>query len=110
MKILQRGLKKEQIAQARGYMRWYRVIDNELRLFVNENLRTDKGEAVNKVDYKNSKAYLCMDSLEYSEKFYNKNKHLKVRLYIKADVGSLYNEYEVIDWCLSEKGLELNLA
>lgn len=110
MKILQRGLKKEQIANSRGYMRWYRVIDNELRLFVNENLRTYTGKDVNKVDYRNNKAYLCMDSLEYSNKFYNKNKHLKVRLYIKSDAGSLYNEYEVIDWSLGENGIELNLA
>ena len=44
MKILQRGLKKEEIAQAKRYMRWYRVIDNEMRLFVNLGLVTDKGE------------------------------------------------------------------
>ena len=110
MKILQRGLKKEEIAQAKGYMRWYRVIDNEMRLFVNESFRNHEGEIGNKIDYKNNKAYLCMADLEYSRMFYNKNKHYKVRLYVKSEVGSLYNEYEVIDWYLSDKGLELNLA
>ena len=101
MNILQRGLKKEEIAQAKRYMRWYRVIDNEMRLFVNLGLVTDKGEIANTIDYKNNKAYLCMADLEYSKKFYNKNKHYKV---------SLYDEYEVKDWFLSEKGLELDLA
>ena len=110
MKILQRGLKKEQIAQAKRYMRWYRVIDNEMRLFVNLGLVTDKGEIANTIDYKNNKAYLCMADLEYSKKFYNKNKHYKVRLYAKNDEKSLYDEYEVKDWFLSEKGLELDLA
>lgn len=110
MKILQRGLKKEQIAQAKRYMRWYRVIDNEMRLFINLGFVTDKGEIANTIDYKNNKAYLCMADLEYSKKFYNKNKHYKVRLYAKNDAKSLYDEYEVKDWFLSEKGLELDLA
>ena len=110
MNILQRGLKKEEIAQAKRYMRWYRVIDNEMRLFVNLGLVTDKGEIANTIDYKNNKAYLCMADLEYSKKFYNKNKHYKVRLYAKNDAKSLYDEYEVKDWSLSEKGLELDLA
>ena len=43
-------------------------------------------------------------------KLYNKNKHYKVRLYAKNDEKSLYDEYEVKDWFLSEKGLELDLA
>lgn len=51
-----------------------------------------------------------MADLEYSKKFYNKNKHYKVRLYAKNDEKSLYDEYEVKDWFLSEKGLELDLA
>ncbi len=110
MNILQRGLKKEEIAQAKRYMRWYRVIDNEMRLFINLGLVTDKGEIANTIDYKNNKAYLCMADLEYSKKFYNKNKHYKVRLYAKNDAKSLYDEYEVKDWFLSEKGLELDLA
>ena len=110
MKILQRGLKKEQIAQAKRYMRWYRVIDNEMRLFINLGLVTEQGEIANTIDYKNNKAYLCMADLEYSKKFYNKNKHYKVRLYAKNDARSLYDEYEVKDWSLSEKGLELELA
>ena len=110
MKIIQRGLKKEEIALAKRYMRWYRVIDYEMRFFVNLGFVTDKGELGNKIDYKNNKAYLCMADLEYSEKFYNKNKHLKVRLYAKEDAKSLYDEYEVLDWTLGENGLELELA
>lgn len=110
MNILKSGLTKEEIAQAKRYMRWYRVIGNEIRLFVNLGLVTDKGELGNKLDYKNNKAYLCMADLEYSEKFYNKNKHFEVRLYVKENTRSLYDEYEVLDWKLSDKGLELDLA
>ncbi len=73
-----------------------------------------RGEVIDEIDdtidYKNNKAYLCMADLEYSKKFYNKNKHYKVRLYAKNDAKSLYDEYEVKDWCLSEKGLELDLG
>lgn len=73
-----------------------------------------RGEVIDEIDdildYKNNKAYLCMADLEYSKKFYNKNKHYKVRLYAKNDAKSLYDEYEVKDWFLSEKGLELDLA
>ena len=58
MKIIQRGLKKEEIALAKRYMRWYRVIDNEMRLFVNLGFVTDKGELGNKIDYKNNKGIL----------------------------------------------------
>ena len=36
MKKIGENLRKEQIAECKGYMRWYRVIDGELRLFVNE--------------------------------------------------------------------------
>ncbi|CEO11959.1 Uncharacterised protein [[Clostridium] sordellii] len=110
MKVLQRGLKKEEIAQVKRYQRWYRVIDNELRLFVNEDRKAPNGELTNKIDYKNNKAYLCMADLAYCKKFYEKNKYFNVRLYVKSDVGSLYNEYEVINWHLSDKGLELDLA
>ena len=34
----------------------------------------------------------------------------KMRLYAKEDAKSLYNEYKVLDWDLSNKGLELDLA
>lgn len=110
MKLLQRGLKKEDIANAKRYQRWYRVVDNEVRLFVNEELRSEQDTIVNKIDHRNDKAYLCMEDVEYYEEFYKMHKDLKVRLYVKSDVGSLYNEYAVSDWFVGEEGLELSLG
>ena len=36
MKKLRTNLKKEDIALSKGYMRWYRVVEDEVRLFINE--------------------------------------------------------------------------
>ena len=33
MKKLRTNLRKEDIALSKGYMRWYRVVENEVRLF-----------------------------------------------------------------------------
>ncbi|MGL4913016.1 MAG: hypothetical protein ACRC3Y_11370 [Romboutsia sp.] len=109
LKILQRGLKKEEIALAKRYQKWYKVTEDEIRLFVNEGTMSNEKEVVNRIDHKNNKAYLCMGDIEYSKKFYEKHKNLKLRLYVKSDVGNLYNEYRVNDWQASEKGLELFL-
>ena len=35
MKKLRSNLKKEEIAGSKGYMKWYRTFDNEIRVFVN---------------------------------------------------------------------------
>ena len=44
MKILARNLKKEEIALQKGYMKWYKVINNEeLRFFINESKREKWG-------------------------------------------------------------------
>ena len=36
MKKLRSNLRKEEIAMSKGYMRWYRVIEDEVRLFINQ--------------------------------------------------------------------------
>ena len=110
MKVLQRGLKKEEIALQKGYMKWYKVINNnELRFFINESKRDENGYLSNLIDWKNNIAYLCISSKEYNEKFYSKHKNLKARLFAKENDNSLYNELGVKDWYLSEKGIIVNL-
>ena len=89
MKKLRTNLRKEDIALSKGYMRWYRVVENEVRLFINE---------------------LCIDSFDYSKNFYEKHKNLEVKLFIKADAGTLYSEYEVKSWGLNDKGIEVILS
>ncbi|MEG2480348.1 MAG: hypothetical protein ACRCYC_08820 [Paraclostridium sp.] len=110
MKLVKRGIKKEDITLAKRYAKWYKVIDNEIRVILNESSRVSKNSVANNVDYKNDKAYLCVTDLEGSKKFYEKHKDLELRLYVKADVGSLYNEYKVNDWYVNEEGLEIDLA
>lgn len=46
MKKLADRLKRVDITLAKGYMKWYSVIDNELRLFINERGRDDKGSCI----------------------------------------------------------------
>ncbi|MBO3445292.1 hypothetical protein [Clostridium sp. CCUG 7971] len=110
MKVLQRGLKKEDIVKIKRYNKWHIVTDNDVRMLVNETSNTDNDDNSNKVDWKNNKAYIFMDSFESSKKFYEKNKELELKLYIKADIGTLYNEYKVNDWSLTERGIEVDLA
>lgn len=110
MKVLQRGLKKEDIVQVKRYSKWYIVTENDVRLLVNETPKANQEENVNKVDWKNSTASLLIDSFETTKKFYEKNKHLELKLYIKADFGTLYNEYEVKDWTLGENSIEVDLV
>lgn len=110
MKVLQRGLKKEDIFEIKRYSKWYIVKDNDVRILVNETPRTDKDDNSNKVDWKNSKAYICIDNFESSKKFYEKNKELELKLYIKAEIGTLYNEYKVNGWSFTERGIEVDLV
>lgn len=107
MKKLRTNLKKEDIALSKGYMRWYRVVENEIRLFINERAINDNKEIVNKIYWKDSRAEFCIDSLEYSKKFYEKHKDLDVKVFIKSDGGALYSEYEVKSWGVNEKCIEV---
>lgn len=103
-------LKKEEIALSKGYMRWYRVIENEVRLFVNEEAVNKDGQIINKIFYKDNRAELCVDNFSYAEKFYNKHKHLNARLFVKPNAKSLYTEYKVKQWNLSDKGIVVLLS
>ena len=49
MKKLRSNLRKEEIAMSKGYMRWYRVIEDEVRLFINESGKSDNNIGLNKL-------------------------------------------------------------
>ena len=83
MKKLRTNLRKEDIALSKGYMRWYRVVENEVRLFINERAVNNNKEAVNKIYWKDSRAELCIDSFDYSKNFYEKDMNLKIDSWIK---------------------------
>ncbi|HEY5576094.1 MAG TPA: hypothetical protein VIK34_05190 [Clostridiaceae bacterium] len=107
---LRSNLKKEDIALSKGYMRWYRVVGDEIRLFVNERAVNENEGLLNKIDYKKNTAELCIDGLEYATKFYEDHKQLKIKFFAKPDGVALYSEYEVKDWGLNEKGIEIIFA
>ncbi len=107
MKKLADRLKRIDITLAKGYMKWYRVIDNELRLFINEQGTDDSGQLHNKLYWKENRAELCIDSLEYATKFYYNYKDYKVRFFIRPESGNLYSEYSVNSWGLNENGIEI---
>ena len=110
MKKLRSNLRKEEIAMSKGYMRWYRVREDEVRLFINESGKSDNNTCLNKLYYRNSRAELCINDYEYAKNFYEKHKHLVPKLFVKPDAASLYCEYEVLEWGLNENGIEVKLA
>lgn len=110
MKVLNRGISKEDIVAVKKYSKWYKVINDEIMLVINEEKRNSKKELVNMVQWKNNKAFICLDDEEYRTKFFNKHKDLKVRLFVKLDTGLLYNEYETIGWSLQDEAIEIELA
>ena len=110
MKKLRSNLRKEEIALSKGYVRWYRVIENEIRLFVNESCKSDDNVGLNKLYYKDSRAELCINDYEYAKNFYEKHKDLTPKFFVKTDAGALYSEYEVSDWGLNENGIEVKLV
>lgn len=108
-KKIRENLKKEHIAGSKGYMKWYRVFDNELRLFVNEKALNENNEKLNIIYWRENRAILCVDGLEYSKKFYEKHKELDVKFFVKSDVGALYSEYAVKSFGLCDRGIEVIL-
>ena len=53
---------------------------------------------------------LAVRDISVSKNFYEKHKNLEVKLFIKADAGTLYSEYEVKSWGLNDKGIEVILS
>ncbi|MDO4535768.1 MAG: FimB/Mfa2 family fimbrial subunit [Clostridium perfringens] len=106
MKKLRSDLKKEDIALTKGHMKWYRVVEDEIRLFINEKAVNNKSFN-NKIYWKENRGELSVEDLESSKKFYDKNKHLNIKVFIKNDSGTLYSEYKVKNWGLSDTGIEV---
>lgn len=109
MKKLRVNLSKQEIGLVKGYSKWYKVVENELRLFINEKQVNDKNQFINIIDWKESKAYLYVDSIETSKQFYEEHKELDVKMFIKSDIGVIYNEYEVKSWGLNDNFIEVTL-
>lgn len=107
MREIRENLKKEEIALCKGYMRWYRVIEDELRLFVNADKTNDEGKFLNKIYWDENRAELCINDMEYCNKFYERFKQLNIRIFIRFNEKPLYSEYEVKDWGINNKGIEV---
>lgn len=110
MKKLRSNLKKEEIALSKGYRKWFRVVDNEIRLFINEKERNDDKKLISKIYWKENRAELCIGNLEGGQKFYEDHKHLDVKFFVKADIETIYSEYEVLGWNFNGNGVQVKLG
>ena len=74
-------------------------------MMVNEKQVNKYGDFPNIINYKESLGKLCIDSTEYAEKFFNKYKEYKPRVFIRQAAGSMYIEYAVECWSFDGVGL-----
>ncbi|KAI3345641.1 hypothetical protein FDB55_11165 [Clostridium botulinum] len=107
MKQLRGNLKKQDIALSNGYMKWYRIIDGKLRVFINENHVNHNNELLNKIYWRENRGEICINVPEYCEKFYKAHKALELEFFVKNNVSSLYFQYEVKDWSLKDNYIEV---
>ena len=98
MKRLRTGLKKTEIAPTKTGMKSYRIINDDLILFVDEMETNSEGNLSNKIDWKSSVGTVGIGNLDFTDDFYEKNKALTPKVYIKADYSILYNEFKVDSW------------
>lgn len=111
MKVIQRGLTKQDITSYKRYDRWsLRKEDNkEILLMIDEQKRNKDNEIVNIVNYKEGFALLCIDDINYCRDFYAKNKEYTPRLFIKNNSASKYNEYAITTWSSTSEGIYVKL-
>ena len=74
-------------------------------MMVNEKQVNKYGDLPNIINYKESFGKLCIDSTEYAEKFFNKYKDYKTRVFIRQAAVSMYIEYAVDSWSFDGEGL-----
>lgn len=112
MKVLQRNVKREDIVNQQGFMKWFKIDkeNNEILLLINEKLTTDNGESVNVINYKENFGRISIDSAEFGQKFFEKHKQYNPRIFIRLDAGKLYNEYAIDNWGTDEDGLFINFT
>ena len=107
MKRLRTGLKKTEIAPTKTGMKSYRIINDDLILFVDEADTNTEGNLANKIDWKANTGTVGIGNLDFSEDFYEKNKALTAKVYIKADYSILYNEFKVDSWELNNNSINI---
>lgn len=110
MKKLAINLTKKEIALSSTYNKWYKIVEDEIRLFIDENAIDDNKQLINKIYWKEDRGELGFDDPDSIEEFYEKHKDLKVRIFLKAEDKKIYNEYEVAKWKVREKDIEIIFA
>ena len=110
MKKLAINLTKKEIALSSTYAKSYRIVEDEIRLFIDEKALDDNNELINKIYWKENRGELGFDGPDSAKEFYEKHKDLKVRLFLKAEEKRIYNEYGVAKWKAGEKDIEIIFA
>ncbi|WP_300385890.1 hypothetical protein [Clostridium sp.] len=110
MKKLATNLTKKEIALSATYNKWYKIVEDEIRLFVDETAVDENNKLINKIYWKEDRGELGFEGPDSVEEFYEKHKDLKVRLFVKAEEKKIYNEYRVTKWNAGEKDIEIIFA
>ncbi|WP_297638019.1 hypothetical protein [uncultured Clostridium sp.] len=97
---LKSGLKHWECMKCKGtgYVKWDRVIENELIICVTANQKHKDGTINNKVDIESGIIETCLNDIEYINKFYEANKDKEVTFYMREKSGALYDEYKLLRW------------
>ncbi len=111
-KLNNKGLSKQEITNYRRYERWYlrKEDTKEVLMMIDETKKNKENEIVNLVNYIDSFALLCVDNIDYCNRFFDKHKEYTPRLFIKNHSGSAYNEYAIESWQISAEGIYVKLA
>lgn len=112
MKVVQRNVKREDIVNQQGFMKWFKINkeNNEILLLINEAQTTETGEIVNVIKYKENFGRISIDSAEYGQKFFEDHKQYDPRIFIRQSAGNLYIEYAIDNWGADEEGLYINFT
>ena len=110
MKKLATNLTKKEIALSATYNKWYKIVEDEIRLFIDENAMDDNNKLINKIFWKEDRGELGFNESDSIEEFYEKHKDLKVRIFLKAEEKKIYNEYGVSKWRARENDIEIIFA
>lgn len=112
MKVVQRNVKREDIVNQQGFMKWFKINkeNNEILLLINETQTTEMGERVNVIKYKENFGRISIDSAEFGQEFFEKHKQYNPRIFIRQAAGNSYIEYAIDDWGTDEEGLFINFT
>lgn len=108
---LKTGLKHWECMKCKGsgYVKWFRVVENELIICVTANQKHKDGTANNKVMVQEGIVDTCLNDIEYINDFYEANKDKNVVFYMREKSGDLYDEYKILGWEKTSNSIQFRI-